>query len=192
MLMPMRQDVNPISGNLGPRIPKYDVPGNWSGMDFGFRPVYLLAADLTTAQLNALTANADVKVFPATLDNNVGAANLATVRANLELYNFPGNWIVAATLYRSILRVLIGACQIATKFHELRAEVDEDPDLFPAGVTLGTAYSDMPSPYRERLLEAIDAIPYNRDALTGASTMRDLVRSVGQQSAPIAFLGVTV
>lgn len=189
--MPIVRDVNPRNGSLGPRVPKYAPGGSWQGIDYGLQPVYLFAADVTDPQHSTLIANADVTAFPSNLDNTLGA-NRQAVEDALEGHDLPGQWVTVGLTYRALWRVLVGIAQIANSFDAIRAGAGEDRALFPAGVTLNTQYNAMPVAFRDRLVEAVDALGYDRSSLTGASTMRDLLRTIGGQATPITFLGVSV
>ena len=160
-------------------------------MPYGKEPVYLLCADVTTEQHNALVANADVAAFPANLESLVGGAEAAT-EAALESFNIPGDWVAPGMSFRFVLRVIVGVFQLTQRYKALAQEDNASPALFPAGVTLSTPYSDMPVPYRQRLLEAIDSLGYDRSMLDNNSTLRQLLREIGLQQAPLTMCGQAI
>lgn len=191
-LMPIIVTTNPVSG-LETRAPKYTFEGiDSSGVDYGIRPVYLFFAEVTPAQHSSIVANADVSAFPANLDATTGA-NRQAVENALEGYGLPGAWVTTSTTYRAVLRVILGSCLIAKQYRRLAREEGADPDLLPDGITLGTPYSDMPADYRDRLERAVVAAEYTiPDPVPQGATIRDLLRTVGQQAAPATFLGLTI
>jgi hypothetical protein len=193
-LMPVTETViNPIAGTIR-RSPKFDFDAigvRWQWIDYGVRPVGFLCADVSTAQHNSVISDAEIRTFPANLDNTLGG-NRQTVEDALEGFNLPGAWVTTGMTYRTVLRVVVGTILIAQRFAGISRNEGQDPDITPAGVTLNTAYSDMPTGYRTRLLEAIDSLGYDYSTLGASDSLRDLMRVVGQQVTPIAFLGVTV
>ena len=71
----------------------------WSAMDYGFQPVFLIAADLLGTQDTAISSQTDVIKIPDNLDNTIGAA-LATVQSKLESKDLPAGWITSGMTYQ--------------------------------------------------------------------------------------------
>lgn len=88
----------------------------WTGLDYGRRPVYLIAADVASDQHALLSAAPDVVTFPADLSAAVGAA-VATVQSRLRNYGLPGDWITETTTYRQVLSVTVRVFLIAQRLH---------------------------------------------------------------------------
>lgn len=192
-LTPAVADVRPTFTNYKPAHREV-----WSGvstqsMGWGFPnyTAFLLAGDVSQAQHNAMAAFADVSAFPPNLDNQIGLARDTVVNA-LEQHNIPANWVRAGQTYRILLRVLTGMFLIAQKFKELDVAAGGTGAIVRPGITLNTAYEDMPVGYRQRLVDAVDALHYDRSELDNQSTLRELLYEIGSQASPIPWLGTVV
>lgn len=163
----------------------------WQPMAYGETPVFLMAAEVDATQHALLAAHADVSSFPQNLDAQLGA-NRQAVEDALEGHNIPGNWVTTAMTFRFVVRVLVGVIFISQRFRGMDQAAGGTGNLFQQGVTLNTTYNAMPLDYRTRLVDAAISIGYSVAGLTGASTLRDLLRSIGQQQSPIKFLGQEV
>lgn len=171
-----------------PRAPKYRelyAGAPWGGIDFGFEPVYLLVADVDATMLAALVANADVTAIPANLDNTLGA-NRQTAEDALESRNLPGDWVTTGMTWRFVVRAVTGVLTFAGRF----GVVTGGGRLFPPGVTMTTTYAELSQEIRDKIRQTLDALGYDRGPagaggpLTATSTMRDLLRLIGQQAPP--------
>lgn len=195
-LIPIEETTAPDGSSA--RGPKYftwhrdpDPPALMAGVaseirDFGLEPTALCAADVTPAQNATLAALPDVTVIPANLDNNIGAANLATVQAALENLHIPADAIAAATTYRQVVRGVLAIFAVAQRFNALSGR------LFPAGITLSTQLSDLSANVRGQLQEAATELGYSYAGLTLTSTLRDVLKALANQQAPQTMLGVTI
>lgn len=187
------------------RGPKYiawegdpDPPALISGvrrgmMPFGFEPTALLAADLTAPQVSSLSAQTDVTMIPANLDNQLGA-NLATVQAELEALNIPADALTASYTFRQVLRGIVAIFLVAQRFKKLRGLPAQNAGsrLFPAGITLASTLGDISAGARQDLAAAASALGYDYAGLTLASTLRQVLKQLATQTSPINFLGVDI
>lgn len=174
------------TNNRGPKYFKWSrdpdppalIPVTYQLVPYGMEDVCILKADLTGGQHTSLSGQSDVTAIPTNLASTVGA-QLTTVQGRLEGYGIPAQWVTAAMTYRQVLRSLIAIFRVSMRFEELGYA-----QLRPSGVTLSTPWSNMPSPYRDDLLQAIDDLGYDRTGLTASSTLRDLLTKVSTQGIP--------
>ena len=146
----------------------------------------LLFLDVTPAQHTVLAAHADVDVIPANLDSTIGAA-LATTQTRMRARGIPGNWLTAGTTWRELVRGINAMFEIGQELAQ-----DGATRLYPAGVTLQSTIASLPGAYRTALQAAVDRQGYDRSAITGASTMEDLMEVLTTQATPkpMGFAGV--
>jgi hypothetical protein len=144
-------------------------------MFFGAEPVALLAADVTPAQHSTLAAQSPITVVPTNLSSTVGAS-LATVQSALESWNIPSQWVTSGMTYRAVLKGVATVFQFAQRFHGLHGA-----RVFLAGITLSTTVSQLTQAQRDRLAAVSDSFGWDRSQVTGATTMRQLLRGAAQQ-----------
>lgn len=196
-LVPAEQVTQP-SGIVA-RGPKYfrwrfdpDPPavaqGDNAFFDFGADPTFLVASDVTPAELTALQALADVTVIPANLDSQLGA-NLATVQGKLEALGLPANTITATNTYRQVLRGLVAIFAVAQRFQMLDTS---DGRLFPPGITLATTVGSLSQATRDKINQAVTDAGYTLTGVTGATTLRQVLNQLASQPSPITLLGVVI
>lgn len=164
-----------------------NLPQFWEMRDFGLEPTALVAINVTPAQHTLLAAQSDIVVIPTNIDNNVGAANLATVQAALENLHIPGDAVVAGTTYRQIIRGVTAIFAVAQRFDGMAGG-----RLFPVGVTLSTQLSDLSANIRQKLQQAATDLGYDYGGLTLTSTLRDVLKTLANQTAPQTMLGVAI
>lgn len=180
----------------GFRAPKYTDPIAKGGLlppatpvdwiDFGQEPTFLVGVDTDAATHATLGANADVAQFPANIENAVGAANLATVRAKLEAFNLPGDAVFAGTTYRTILRGLTAIFDVLQRY----AALTQNTLVFGANTNLDRTLGSIPAAIRNALQLACDQLRYDTTELTGQSTIRDLLKKLATQQSHLMLFGV--
>lgn len=170
-----------------PVKPKYigDLGVTWASVDYGQEQTYLVGADVTTAQHNSISANADVTSVPANLDNQVGA-NLATVQAALENLKIPADWITSGMTYRQILSLIIKLFRILQRLLGRWATT-----IFEAGITLATTMAELTQAQRDRLQDVADSFGIDTSNVTGATTIRQALRFLAQQLPGCVLMGET-
>lgn len=194
-LVPAEQITTPLVA----RGPKYfrwrfdpDPPGVAVGdnafFDFGADDTFLVACDVTAAELSALQALSDVTVIPANLDNQLGA-NLATVQAELEALGLPADQLTATRTYRQVLRGVVAIFTVAQRFQYLDAS---DGRLFPPGITLNTTVGSLSQATRDTISQAVNDAGYTLTGVTGATTLRQVLNQLASQPSPIVLLGMTI
>lgn len=163
----------------GFRRPKYSntfAKGTvYDTFDEGAEPACLLATDDVAAQ-GILEAQADVGVFPADIDAQVGA-NLATVQARLESFDLPGDVVGAGTIYRTIIRGIVAIYDVMQRYDA----ITQNELVFGATTNLNTSLGSIPANIRNALQLACDQRGYDTSGLTGASTIRDLLKKLATQ-----------
>lgn len=186
--------IETIDNGRGPKYLKWRLAPaglnvRWAAMDFGLEPVMLVWADVTGGQHTALSANADVISIPANIDNNITAGALNNVKAALEGLNIPAGWVTTGHTYRQVLRIVAGLFQFAQRFHGLHGE-----RLFGGGFTMETQFQDLPQAVRTKLIAAAESHDYDTSALSGASTVRQILKFLADQwdSEEIVMGGVVI
>ena len=153
-----------------------DLAGvTWSAMPFGKEPFFLVVADHTPEQHTAVAANSDVIILPANIDNTVGANRTAVVNA-LELINIPAGWVATGMTYRQVLKIVSAIFQFAQRLHghaNLR--------IYESGITMATQFSSLPASIRTKLIEAAQSMNFDTSALSGASTVRQILKAMADQ-----------
>lgn len=145
-------------------------------INYGGEPNSLVMADVTNAQNTTITANNDVIAIPANIENNVGVGAVTAVQTALESINIPGDWVTTAFTYRDILKFVGGLFFFAQRYYGLFGL-----RLFRGGVTLSTKFSDLPTNERQRLIDCASSLAYDTSALSGTSTIKQILRTIGLQ-----------
>jgi hypothetical protein len=154
----------------------------WSAMDYGLEPVMLVRADVTNAQHNAITANADADAFPTNLENTLGA-NVGTVETQLEAKGIPGDWVTAGMTFRAVLRWVARLFCIAQRLNGragLRLLSDQ---------TLSSTVGDLPIAKRQALNEAAQSLGLDTSSITLAMTIRQALKILGNQITLTIVIG---
>jgi hypothetical protein len=184
------------AGEKGGRRPKYSASVfptfGWGMFDYGEEPWCLVGiVDIDAPTDTALKANADVRAIPTNLDQAIGAGPLTTVRNSLETANIPGTWVLATNTWRDVVQFVGAVCQYAQRF-----QFGTGGLWFTGGITLDSTFSQLPLAARNGMLSAATSFGFSTAGLTGSSTLRQVLLSVGQQylatQPPITLEGVTL
>jgi len=178
--------VMPITGDgtrTNPRRPKYRdslFPTlSWAMFDYGNEPWCVVGIlDVPPATDTALNGNADVFEAPANLDVTMG--NTATRnlwRNRLEGVNIPGTWIQTTTTAREVIRFIGACCQFAQRYQGGSC----GGQWFTAGVTLDDTFGSLSAAVQQCIIEAATSFGFDTSALTGASTLRQVIKSAADQ-----------
>ncbi len=166
--------VVPVDGagtRASPYVPKY-VPA--LGVAWVWCPTPLewgvVWANASPAQETTIGANADAIVVPP-LDNTI--ALVATQNA-LESLNVPAQWLTAGMTYRTVVRVVVGMAAFAQHCRALGQRV-------ALAGNLDRALSTFSVEVRDILAAASDSLGLDRSSITGATTLREAMRIMGQQ-----------
>lgn len=179
--------IETISGSRGPKYLKWKLNPTglavqWSMFDYGLQDTALVAADLTITQHNTLSANSDVVSVPLNIDDNIAAGALSTVRAQLEALWIPGNWVQTTHTYRQVLRVVAGLFQFAQRHHGLHNE-----PLMQGTVNWNLTLGDLSQARRDRIQATANSFNYNTNHFTLSSTLRDVLKFLGEAWGETAF-----
>lgn len=161
---------------ISPSLGLENIP--WSAIDYGFEPIFMVAADVTAAQHTILAGFADVLAAPINLGNNLTAGAVTTVKNFLESINIPANWVSTASNYAQILKVVAGLFQFMQRLHTLHPN-----RLFQPGTTLATTFGELPLDTQTALIDAGNSFGYNTGALSQTTTLRVILKYLADQWA---------
>lgn len=177
-----------------PRRPKYQLPVfaalSWGMFDYGNEPWCLVGiVNIDSPTHSTLTSEPDVIALPVNLDQAIGSGALATVQNDLEHINIPGTWVSATNSYRDVVQFVGAVCQFAQRFQGSTGGL-----WFTGGITLASTFSQLPVGARNGLSTAATSFGFSTTGITGASTLRAILLSVGQQylvtQPPLSLAGV--
>lgn len=176
-----------------PRGPRYfinnAVAGPWSAMDYGLEPWMIVGANLSATDEANLIGQPDVFALPVNLDQTLTAEQVATVQAKLDAINMPSAWVSTTNTWRQVAKAVMGVMAFMQ-----RVSVGYQAALFSGSVSLGTTYSQLPLAVRNELQAAANSFNLDTSGMTGATTIRQMLRQVGQQleTAAYTFTGLTL
>lgn len=173
--------------------PKYTDPNSlgegwhvaWQGMDYGQEDTFLLACDVTPQQHTTLAAQSDVLSVPVPLDDTVSPVALTVVQNQLEAMRIPGSWVTTDHTYRQVLRTTARIILFMQRYQGMFPE----ERAFPTGVTLATRFNQLTAGQRQRLIDVSDSLGIDRTGLTGAMTLRELLRALADQLPAVTIRG---
>lgn len=145
----------------------------WNSMDLGLEPYFFVVAELAQIQRDSLAERVDVVAFPANID--VTIENLEVVKQRLEMRYLPSNWVGSSATYRQLIRYLCAITAFHQRFNSLHGAV------FKSGIDLSTQFNQLPQRARDKIQQTADELQFDRSGLTGSSTLREILRTVGQQ-----------
>jgi hypothetical protein len=162
-----------------PRRPKYIHELNSPGAgyyDYGFQPVFLVAADLTPAQDAAVVANADVFGFPFNLDTNISGGAINATRDTHEAFLIPLQTVPAT--YR-----LLGRYDGGLFRYLQRVRFYLGPDLLIDTATkLNIQWSTVPvNPYQNAILQAAQSFGYDTSFIQPTTQVRAILKNFADQ-----------
>lgn len=158
---------------------------DYSGSDFGLEPTMLVVANVSPAQHTILIAQLDVTALPVDTTQAIGAGALATVKANLEALKLPAAWVTTANTYQQVLHVVLAIFQFAGRFAALTGL-----DPFAGGFTLDSTVSQLPLAARNGLTATAVDMGLSTAGVTGATTLRAMLKSVADQLPAYQFGGL--
>jgi len=173
-----------------PRSPKYLA--SYACTDYGHQPQMLCAADVDAGTDAALQANSDVTRIPDNLDAQLGAGAVTAVQNALEARNIPAGWVTQALTYRTVLRTLFGMFSLFQRY----AAIAQNPNAVIDGatVTLSTQFNQLPLKARQDLQATVASFGLDTSGLTGASTIRQILKAFADQfgQRPFTLGGVAI
>lgn len=157
----------------------------WAGMDYGFEPVFLLAATVTAAQHTTLAAQTDVLSVPVPLDDNVSAVALPKVQTSLEAMMIPGNWVTTTHTYRDVLRAVVKVIGFMQRYQGLFPS----NLVFESGITLDTRWNQLTAAQRDRLVQVGASLALDTSGIVNTMTLRQILILVSNQLAGATIQG---
>lgn len=161
----------------------------WSWATYLLGDTGLIASDTATAQHNILNAQTDVIALPTNLDSTLTQAARDKARNLLEGWNVPALWIQTGMTYRAALRTLMNIWQFHNRYVGRFAR-----KLFDGSISLDMTVSQMSQGVRNDLQTAAESLNLDYSAVTGATTIRQLLKGVSDQlgDVPYSIGGVTI
>jgi len=147
------------------------VPWAWERMVWEERGI--VAVDVTPAQHDILAAQAQVIAVPETVRN--------MIRNYLEAGNLPGPWVQTGMSYRTILRTVLNVFSFFNRY------VSKGGKVFVPGVTLDTTVGELPLYAVTLLQETADEFGLDYGWVTGATTLRELLKGMADQFGDVEY-----
>ena len=178
-----------LGGGGSYNVPKYlphrfnpAEPGlegvRWAWVTYLLEDIGFIIADVTTAQDSQLSGYSDVLVIPP-LDNQITKVpQRKRVRAALEDVMIPGLWIDVGMTYREIVRTVLNLFSFHGRFVALI-----QGRVFDGSLDLDMTVGDIPQAKRDKLQEAADGFGLDYSGVTGATTIRQLLKGMADQFA---------
>ncbi len=160
-----------------------------SEMDLGLQDTFLVAVDSVNAS-DDTTMKADSTVIAVpTLTNTIGAGALSTVKSSLESLTLPADWVTAGMTYGLVMGFVAKFCMFLQRYNGLGGTTQ----IFSGGVTLDSTFGSLPAAVQTRLQQTAVSFGFNTSSVTGATTMRALMKGMANQwGTPIYMLGVNI
>ena len=154
----------------------------WAWETYLLEDIGLIVADVSDTQHTLLSAQVDVLAVPP-LDNTIGSVAVRNqVRNVLEAVNVPGLWVTVGMSYRQVVRVILGMWQ----FHNRLATIIQHK-IFDGSVNLEMTVTNIPLATRNQLQVAADGLGLDYSSVTGSTTVRQLLKGMGDQFASTEF-----
>ena len=166
--------------------PLYNPAGlniRWNAMDYGLQPVFLVRANVSTAQHTGLAAQSDVIAVPENINNQIGAG-LYQVQAALETLHIPAGWVVSTNTYKEVLRAVARIFQFFQRMHGMFGE-----KLIDGAVNLNTTWSQIPQSARSNLRDAADSMGFDYSSVGPTTTVRQILKMFADQYIAPILLG---
>lgn len=141
--------------------------------------------DVEPAVDTAIVADSTCTTIPA-LNNTVAAGVLATVQAKIESIGIPAGWVNVGMTYQTVMTNCLRITHLYQRLHGLGAA-----KLIGSGVTLDTTFGSLPPGVRAKLLAMAQSFNFDTSSLSGASTIRQILKALADQWIPtIPLMGV--
>lgn len=167
-----------------PRRPKYipDVSPtvDWTAMDFGAAPVFLVEASLSPAQEAVLNPNADFFTVPA-LDALLTTGQVSAVSTRLEALGVPAGWVTTALTWRQVLRTVASVFQLCQRANVTIVQANLDLRM-----------NQIPVATRTALQDAAVSLGFSLAGITGSTLVRTALKMIADQWGQTLHLGGTI
>jgi hypothetical protein len=134
-------------------------------------------------------------MLPADLDALLTVGQVAAVQTALEAIPLPAEWVTTAFTWRGLLRIVLGICRFMARYTVVFAEATQlTTRVFTGGVDLTRTIGSLPLAVRTALTATATSLGLDTTGVTGATTLRGLLRTVGLQGAatPTALGAVVI
>lgn len=169
---------------VDPYRPKYigDMVGvQWSAMDYGLDPTFLVGANLTAEQHAFVAGQSDAYAIPP-LETAVGGNPALNQTVNrLEQSSIPGSWVQATTTYRVLTGRVGRFCLILQRLHGRH-----NKRLFEPGTTLD---SNLTETLLQQLIDVGTSFGLNTAGFSTALTVREALILLADQLPPFSLAG---
>ena len=175
-----------VNGSLaGALVAKY-LHGvvDYTAIDYGRDQWCLAAADMTAQQAIDLQAQPDAVVFPANLDANLTAGQVTATQTELANRRMPDQWVTTAHTWRDVIRI-VGQCSKLLLYFQGRFA----KSFWEVGITLATTIAELTQNQRDALREAAAHFGVSDDGVTGATTIRQVLKLFADRMPPLQLAG---
>lgn len=150
----------------------------YTAMDFGFQPVFLVAADLSPANDAAVVANADVFAFPFDLQATISGGAVNQRKTRLEDFFIPGDGVTNGMTEQACARYVAGLFQFMQRLNfVLGNEVFVD-----TLAKLNIQWSTVPiDPYQNAILQTAQSLGYDTSFIQSNTQVRAILKNFADQ-----------
>jgi len=157
-----------------PRRPKSFDGLRFAGMDYGFQPLYLVAADLPGATDSAITANSDVFAFPVDLNPTLTSGQVNSARSALEAVFIPAQTLSPQDTWRGAARMVAGMFQFMQRLQNIWGNTVVLTD----GAQLNVQFGSLPADLQAAVLTTAESLGYATDSITSTTQIRAILKSM--------------
>lgn len=171
------------------RHPKYFVGLSWAAMDYGFQPLFLVAADLTSGQDATIVGNSDVIALPFDLSGTLQGGQVQAARNALEAALIPAQWVNAQMSWQTVARMIAG---MFTYMQRLNVIVGNDV-LIDSSTKLNIQFSAIPANIQQGMLDAATSLGYTVIDIQPNTQIRVILEDFATQwgNKPFGLGGMT-
>lgn len=160
---------------------------SWGCIDYGSENQCLFYVETDAATNATLASQVGVDQLPVNIDAVLSAGAVTVVQAALESRNLPAQWVNTSLTFRQVLRTLAAILLFFERFVSIHGPTR----IFGGAVTLDSTFNSLPAGVRTDLIAAANSFGYNTSSLSGASTLRQLMKAIADQwNGPIYLCGV--
>jgi hypothetical protein len=172
------------SGIMGDAFrPKYFDGLTWSGMDYGFQPLFLVAADLPGATDTAIVANSDVFGFPFDLNVNLTEGEVNSARDVLEDALVPAQSLSPQDTWKSAARMV--ASMFA--FMQRMNFVFGNQQVFIDASDLDAQFGSLSQELQDAFIATAQSLGYSTSSMIPNAQIRNILKSMADEWGNTTF-----
>jgi len=162
---------------------------SFSIMDYGFEPICIMGAEVTTSQNTILSSQSDVMTVPANINTNLNTTAVNAAQNFLENLKIPANWITTSLTYKDVLHQVCWLFQFMQRLHGIHPT-----KLFQPGVNLSTTFSELDASTQQALLDTGISFGFDVSGVTASTTLRQILKGLANNfgNLPIDFAGIVL